>query len=732
MAYNSKDAPKSAILNSTFINRLNSVFGFRTSKGTSTEIERKYGIKFVRVDLNNDAYRVKNAAVGSIFQDTKYTTNLEHYFDAYLNENTISYNDIQERQQRLNELSFMYYNDCYISRVCKLVADEATQLDVQNRIISIESPNISFTQRCYELFSIWGLTQQRIHGACFDLELYGEAFWAQKLSMKTGISKIIPISVNDIMERLEFNPEKMAKYLAEKDGSINTDKNRGSKLQKLVQVLTSKEAFDNAENLADMFDTKLLGYELADGTVVPPWTITHFRFDADHSEFYPYGRPPLLACLAPFKQTASTMALQGLARSMSFPVTLYKVKVTEGISPGRAFDLVNEVHEEYDNIGVTPASAGSEVYTVNTKIWIPEGLMDVDIKESKVDLGSIDDLEMYAKRVATAAGVPRSYIDPEAENKFGQSGISLMEQYKPFARHVSEIQSAFLQGLGELIRLHFAITGEYDYNTPFILSMRFPASEMGEDQRNARTASIDLAKSVVELLQTSLGMEDGEALPQDVMEDILSKYTFLDPTDIQKWMNQSAFLKASGSGNGDSGDDGSGGDNTDLGLDTDSGGDTGGAGNMDLAGGDTGGEAAPAVESMHRNSSDTKKLLQEHEKYIREKNEKRLKSLRERYSANQENIYFKFLENNGFTSWEDHFKQLESVIIPKIDENSKLYQSVQVLSKNETIDGYNKLKEQVSTVTLSDMLNNKVYQSPDIEIHDEKLDRSINKEGLGQ
>src|SRR5574344_983221 len=273
MAYNSKQAPKSAILNSTFINRLNSIFGFRTSNGTATEIERKYGLKFVKVDLNNDAYRIKNAAVGSIFQDTKFTTNLEKYFNAYLNDNTISYNDIQERQQRLNELSFMYYNDCYISRVCKLVADEATQLDVQNRIIAVESPNISYTQRCYELFSIWGLTQQRIHGACFDLELYGEAFWAQKLSMKTGISKIIPISTNDIMERLEFNPEKMAKYLAEKDGYMSANKDRGSKIEKLVQLLSSKDAFDDAENFADMFDYKLLGYELQDGNVVPPWTI---------------------------------------------------------------------------------------------------------------------------------------------------------------------------------------------------------------------------------------------------------------------------------------------------------------------------------------------------------------------------------------------------------------------------------------------------------------------------
>ena len=153
--YRSTEPPKSKVLASSWINRLNSLFGFRTAtKGSEeTEFEKKYGIKLVKVDLDNAAYRVKNAALGSIFKSANLTEQLEKYFDSYLKETTLSYNDIQDRQRRLNELSFAYYNDCFISRVVHLCADEATQLDQQNRLISIDSPNLAFVQRCYELLA---------------------------------------------------------------------------------------------------------------------------------------------------------------------------------------------------------------------------------------------------------------------------------------------------------------------------------------------------------------------------------------------------------------------------------------------------------------------------------------------------------------------------------------------------------------------------------------------------
>ncbi len=714
--YKSGEAPKSAIVNSTFVSKLTSIFGYKVSDKRATEFERKYGLEFVRVDLGNEAYRVHNAEIGSIFEKTPLTSNLEKYFDSYLNDNMISYSDIRERQARLNMLSDMYYNEVYVSRVVELVADEATQLDAQNRILAVESPNLAFTQRCYELFSLWGITAQRIHKVCMDLELYGEAFWSNKITPNAGVTKIIPVSVNDVMERLEFSPEKMAKYLAERDGFMKASQNRSTKLKALVDLIKSNQTVNISENFADMFDTKLLGFELHDGLVVPPWALTHFRYDADSTEFFPYGRPPLLHCLTPYKQMWSTMTLQGLARMMSFPLTLYKVKVPEGTSPGRAFDIVNEVREEFDNLGVSPASMGSEVYTVNTKIWMPDGLLEIDTKENKIDIGSVDDLELYMKRMASAAGVPKGYIDP-TEESWGTSGIALMEQYKPFARHVSEIQQNFLAELGVLIRLHFAITGEFDYNTPFILSMRFPAKEMSEEQRNGRTASMELTTSIMDLLKTSLGLGDDEGLPVEVVKDILTKYTFLDPTDIQKWM-ASTLANVDTSKNDEDGE-GGGDDADDIFGGGDDGGDSGDLG--DLGGDDGGSDADMTFESANREELlHTKQVLKERSRFLKRMTEERRKTIRERYKKLDESIYFKFLESNGFTSWKCHGSQYS--LIPTIKPESQYYESVLAIKGTTAEDNpYARLQEKSITEVLEEKRNSN-------SIGDELINRALERE----
>lgn len=681
----SGEKPRSSILNGSFVNRLNSLFGFRTTApGTKPEtaIEGRYGLKFVRVDMNNPAYRVQNAVLGATYSSTNFSQTLEKYFDSYLRETTTSYDDIVDRQQRLNELSFAYYNDCFFSRACHLVADECTQLDVQDRLITIESPDTAFMEKTYELLNSWGITPQRTNAACFDLQLYGESFWAHKIGLN-GVEKIKPIPVNDIIERLEFSPTHVAKYLAERDGWQSANKDRGSKLAKLVDMLKGEDSLETAENLSDMFDDKLLGYELHDGILAPPWLITHFRYNADHSEFYPYGRPPLLAALAPFKQSHATMALQGLARQMSFPVTLYKVKSTEGMLPAQAFDIVNTVRQQYDNIGVTPGSQGSEIYTVNTKIWVPEGLLDMEVIESKCDIDFVGDLENYQNRVAFACGVPKGYIDPNEDGGGYQSGVALTKQYKPFARHVYTVQTAFLSGLGELIRLHYAITGEYDYNTPFILSMRFPAEEETDEKRQVQTATMKLSADIIDLIKNVLGIEEDEALPEDVVTDILSKYSFLDPTDIQKWMRLSAFLKPLNTGD----DEKSGG------------GDTGGDDFGDDFGGDDVDVDFDLGESLSREEIlKNKRLLHERNIRLAEKKKERLNEIRTRYKASSNEIYFKFLESNNFTEWPQYNQGTHKLFVPKIASDNPMYETFMVLTADANRvpsekEGFTKLRE---------------------------------------
>lgn len=714
--FQSGQKPKSKIIQNSFNSRLSSLFGWKsvTKDKAQNQLEKDTGIKFVKVDTENPAYRIKNAALGNVFKNAPLAQSLDKYFNNYLNETTLVYSDIAERQQRLSELRFAVRNDPFLAKACRLVADEATQLDEQNRLLSIESPSIPFINRCYELFAQWGLTQQRIASVCYDLEQYGEAIWAHRISVDKGVERISALKVQSLMERLEFSPAHMAEVMAQLKNGDDVNKSRKSKIEQLMSELNNNQEYVAGlnEDFADTFDTKLLGYEFDDGIVVPPWIITHFRYQPDSTEFFPYGEPPLLMALAPFKLLNSTITLQGLARASSFPVQLYTVKQTEGVGVETAFETVNNVREEYDNIGVTPQTNSLEVYTVNTKIWAPEGLLDMKVLESKVDFDFTGDIELYEDRVAIASGVPKSYLDQEFGG-FGNSGIALVEQYKPFARHVYTIQSAFLEGLGNLIRLHFAITGEFDYNIPFVLSMRFPAEEMGQEKRDARQASIDLSNSIIELLQSVLGLEEGEPLPEDVVSDILSKYTFLDPTDLERWVRLSAIAKAASAdesdgededgGFDDEGGGGGGGDDFDLGADGggDEGGDEGGD-DFDL-GGDEGLEESMSPEERKYYLRVKQRLVEKmkrqnklKKKKIMEAKRKRLREVSQRYREAKEEIYFSFLRENHMTEWkrqEGHHQQHE-MLIPTIDNNNVMFESFKVLSLKDK-GGKQKLNEAV-------------------------------------
>ena len=392
------------------------------------------------------------------------------------------------------------------------------------------------------------------------------------------------------------------------------------------------------------------------------------------------------------------LLLQGLARESSFTVQFYQVKQTEGVGVETAFETTDTVRQEYENIGVTAASNSIEVYTVNTKIWAPEGLLDMKIFESKVDFNFIDDIVNAEKNVAIAAGVPMPYLtggmgSSESTVQIA-SGIALAEQYKPFGRHVYSIQTSFLEELGKLIRLHFAITGEFDYNTPFVLSMRFPAEEASADKRESRAASLDMTQQIMELLQTTLGLEEGETLPEDVIIDIMSKYSFLDTTDIERWVRLSSIVKNSSGKSGDDDSDDFGDGDMDFG-----GGDSGGfdLGGDDLGSGDddTGGDEGsdeapepeapePAQESVNINSDlyylKTKKKLAE-KRQIREA--KRLTEIRHLYEAAGNQIYMKFLKENHMKEWSKQISKhsaLHEVYVAPIDKYNSMYESIRVLT----------------------------------------------------
>ena len=649
----SPDKSNEAGLNN-FLSRL---FGWKkNTKGNGNPVE------FVTVDLDSNQKIGQALAqdlmdISSNIESGNLSKHLQGLLDSWLTDTTDTQQELAKRMDLIKQIDYAVRTDPYIGQVVKLYADECTQCDLQNQVISIETPDPLMTRRMYELLSIWGVTQNRCHSAIENLAEYGNAFWCNQVSSR-GVERIIPLKQHQIKERIEFNPVEVAEKRATKTGSFMNAVSKNYLLNKMVNGLEA------GEDYCDIFDKKLFGFTMpgvnnGQDIILPPWAITHFRVDGD-GQFSPWGTSILINALAPFKQLISTIALQSLARVSSFPITLYNVKTSENTDEARQFSTVNKVRMAYDNIGVSPMVGNSEVYSVNTKLWVPKGLLEVDVKKPEVDIKFTDDMEMYQDRVAVASGLPRAYFE-KGWGEFGDSAKSLIEQYKPFGRRAYTIQSAFLDGISDLFRLHFAISGEYDYRVPFTLSMKFPAEETSKSRLDSQTSSIEMANKVVNTVKSAIGAGDDEALPAEVVRDIMSKYAFLDPGDLQKWTKASKRALINKSTLEDLGSEPSlddmGGDDLDSGdLEDDLGTEEASTGGDDL------GEAPDITTDIGSAENVPSEPTEESTKTKLER--LREKHLIESYNKNREDIYFNVLrENNieGFRRGASHVQVYQTI-----------------------------------------------------------------------
>ena len=650
----SPDKSDSAGLNN-FLSRL---FGWKKStRGSGNPVD------FVTVDLDSSqkvGQALKQALEDQIpnIESGNLSKHLQGLLDSWLTDTTDTQQELTKRMELIKQIDYAVRTDPYIGQVVKLYADECTQCDLQNQVISIETPDPLMTRRMYELLSTWGITQNRCHSAIESLAEYGNAFWCNQVSSR-GVERIIPLKQHQIKERIEFNPVEVAEKRATKTGSFMNAVSKNYLLNKMVNGLEA------GENYCDIFDKKLFGFTMpgvdnGQDIILPPWAVTHFRVDGD-GQFSPWGTSPLINTLAPFKQLISTIALQSLARVSSFPITLYNVKTSENTDEARQFSTVNKVRMAYDNIGVSPMVGNSEVYSVNTKLWVPKGLLEVDVKKPEVDVKFTDDMEMYQDRVAVASGLPRAYFE-KGWGAYGDSAKSLIEQYKPFGRRAYTIQSAFLDGISDLFRLHFAISGEYDYRVPFTLSMKFPAEEKSKSKLDSQNASVDMANKVVNAVKSAIGAGDDEALPAEVVRDIMSKYAFLDPGDLQKWTKASkrALINKSALDDMDSDPslDDMGGDDLDSG-------DLGDISDTEGAEGTDSGDLGEAPDiTTDIGSADNIPAEPTAESTQTKLERLREKHLVEAYNRNRDDIYFNVLrENNieGFRRGASHVQVYQTI-----------------------------------------------------------------------
>lgn len=437
----------------------------------------------------------------------------------------VSYDEIKNRFERYSDLEFMSLNSGIMFLAIMITSQETVVPSENNRIIEVKAKNAKTEKYIYDFLAKIGVTRQILEAMAYDLTIYGDHFWLTNIDSKLGVTEIVPIEVYDIEDRIEFSASKEAM-----EASLSTYRrqpsNSGVFMADLVDALSQDI---NSSDYVAAFKKYTFGFKLK-SSILPPWAVCHFRRFNLKNEFAPFGKPQFIHSLSLYRQLKSGQNLLNMARVAKFPKELFNITAGENMTPAQKWSLVNEVRQNYYNL--VSSQNGKEENSIGGSIWTVEGLLEYSIIENNLDLGNISDIEMLETDLITSTGIPKDYLIQNSST-WGSTDRQLLQQSKIFARNIYVNQTAILEEVSNLIRLHLSITGDLEAeNTEFELSLSYPVVEETNDNLDLRTKTMEFANSIIDNLKTALGVDE---IPKDVSIEIFKKYSFLDSEDIEEW-----------------------------------------------------------------------------------------------------------------------------------------------------------------------------------------------------
>ena len=434
----------------------------------------------------------------------------------------------QDRNKMYAEMDNMYNNNAIISRAIELTANEIVQVDTVDNLITIEAPKDQrkHIEQFFQKINIDNI----LHATAKDLVKYGDHFWILSFD-DDGVAEILISDPYDIEDRIEFTPHEVEKEMRTgMVSSLFSNLTNDTKLKVLADTIMQNEDY------ASFFRSYLFGFQIG-SFVLPPWRCLHFRNYETNSFFSPFGTPGYIHALAPVKMYDLALGLQIIARQARFPVDVYKMSIPTAASPIDKLDIVTEFIREWQNSGLKQVR--KEQNGIGEQQVTIKDLFEYEQITPNIDLGRIDDLELLRDDIILATGLPRNYLDPN-NGSFGNSGISLTEQFKPFARLVYKYQSIILEQVTQLIKIDMIQSGKFEIkDIDFKISLPYPESQTNSDIYSSQRESFNLANEILDGIKERLGGGETEvSLPVDMIRDVYNKVSSFDSKTVNTWIDQ--------------------------------------------------------------------------------------------------------------------------------------------------------------------------------------------------
>ena len=493
------------------LNGLLNLFGLSVKQNTKDPLDRIKPTKKV-IDPKTGNQKIHP----DVFND-----DIKKIYNWWVNDCHDKADDWQNRLALWKDMDMLYYNSSLIARAIDLIADEVVQADTHDQPIQVEAkrPVKKFILELFDKVDVY----TKIRPIALDTIQFGNAGVIIGLD-DTGVSDLIHVDTKVLKDRLEFTPYKVEVEKKKGNSFLNNYCNDVKRIDAMVNSMTNKD------DITSYYKSYLLGFEVGKN-ILPPWRFLHFRNLTSKSPFAPFGIPMFIHAIAPYRQYDASMTMQIIARTARFPKNIYSMKLPNVMNPTEKVISAIEMLNQIQNSGLKGTQ--KEEFGVAENIVTIEDLYDYKQETADIDLGKVDDIEMLKDDLIIATAIPRNLIDPN-DGGFGDSGVSLIEKWKPFARIVYRFQQSILEQITKLVKIHMIQSGKFKPDeVDFILSMPYPETMTNDDIIQNQTSLADLAGEIIELLSNRLN--EDEPLPAELTKSIISKFLPYEDATMDSW-----------------------------------------------------------------------------------------------------------------------------------------------------------------------------------------------------
>lgn len=480
-------------------------------------------MKMFKIGLNKDqsgnlADRIR--PLGTDFKPEHFDSRVKRLYNYCMNnchDDADSYRNILNVWQ---DMDMLYFNSAIIKRAIDLVADEVIQADLNFKCIQVEAENKQkeFILKFFDNIKLYN----KVRPIAEDIIQYGNC-GVILMPGEKGVEDIQLINIYDLKSVLQFTPYEVEQRLKKQDKFLM---NYGAKerIEFLIKSIQTKD------NYSSYFKKYILGYQVSE-YALPPWRFLHFKNATSKSPFEPFGIPMFINAVAPYRQYDAGMTLIQAMRGASIPIDHYDINAPNIVDPVSKVNFVVDFIRQFQNSGF--ADIRKEENGIGESIFTIKDLFEYKQEASNIDLGKMGDIEFLREDLVISTGMPRNLIDP-SDSGFGDSGVSLIQKWKPFARSIYRIQSAILEQITQLVKIHMIESGEFSLSEmKFLLTMPYPESQVNSELITNQKELLDLSNEILNILSDRL--MSGEPVPPELVQTVMHEILPYDQQRINDW-----------------------------------------------------------------------------------------------------------------------------------------------------------------------------------------------------